>query len=818
MLRNYFKIAWRNLMKRKAYSFINILGLSLGAAICLLIVQFIQSEKRVDAWRSNSDDVYRMVLKRKYPTRESSYAIIPQSFAKTLKEELPQVEETVRIFNFFSNGTFQIKYGEDRFEETKVFITDPSFFKVFKSEFLFGNENDALSIPNSTVITERTAIKYFGDASEAVGKTLLPEGANSEPLKVTAVVRDWPEASHFTFNLLLSTAGKPNFEAENYVAFSAYTYLKLNPNATYKSVESAFPGIIEKFATSDIQRQFAMSYDEFLKSGNGYSYTLQPLKDIYLTSHLEAEFRANGNSTALYIFGFVALFIMIIAGINFVNLSTARASERAREVGVRKTFGSQRNALVFQFLTESLLLSLLSMVLAIGVYFLLVPVFNDISGKAFQATSIFSSEPLSLLLLFSVVMGFLAGLYPAFVLSSFKPISVLRGKFKSSSSGKALRSGLVVFQFTISVTLIICTLIVNRQMNFMTNEKLGFNKERTVIIESANVLGANTEAFKNELRELQGIKGVSSTSALPGQANYFGVTWTSPKTRNEPMTGRGILVDTDYQKTLGLELLEGRFFSEEFGSDSLTVVLNERAVMELELENPIGKRIYTPDSWLNANNGDAYNYEVIGVVKDFHYQSLHEPISPLVFNNASRFNNVMSMIAVSLNKGDLASNIASLEDTWQHFVKDKPFSYSFLDTTINNQYKAESTARKVFIFFSGVAIFIACLGLLGLAAYTTRQRVQEIGVRKVLGASAVNIVALLSKDFIKWVLMSTLIAIPLAWYAMHQWLQNFSYRIDTSWDIFAFASILASITAFVTISVQAIKAALANPVDSLRSE
>ena len=818
MFKNYFKIAWRNLLKRKTYAFINIFGLALGAAICLLIVLFIKSEKSFDTWRENSDNVYRMVLKRQYPGRATSYAIIPQSFSKTVKDELPEVEETVRIFNFFNNGTFQLKYGDKKYEETKVFFVDPSFFKIFTSEFLYGSPEESLTKPNSAVVTETIAEKYFGSADQAVGKILQPEGANSQPIEITAVCKDWPENSHFTFNLLLTTSGNDNFDQINYVGFSAYTYLLLNKNASPEKLEASFPGIITKFAAGDIEKQFATTVEKFNSDGNGYTYYLQPLKEIYLNSHLENEFRANGNATTLYIFVIVALFILFIAGINFINLSTARSSERAREVGIRKTFGSEKRALIIQFIVESFLLSFISMFVAVGLYALLVPVFNDISGKTFTLNTLLSFDVILLLISFTCITGLLAGIYPAFVLSSFKPIEVLRGKFKSGKQGRFLRSGLVVFQFSISVILIICTLVVNKQMHYMTSEKLGFQKEQTLIIERTDLLGENTRAFKNEIKNIKGVTSVTSTTALPGQQNYFGSSWATLENRNQPMTGRGIIVDDEYLKTLNLTLVEGRFFSKDFPTDSLAVVINEKAAKELGLQNPVGSRIISNDDFLNAQDGTQFTYEVIGVVKDFHYQSLHEPITPLVFTNGARFNNILGLAAVHVEGNSFAFAIDEIETIWKKFVNDKPFTYQFLDQTIEQQYQAESRARKVFTFFSLITIFIACIGLLGLAAYTTRQRVHEIGVRKVLGASVGNIIGMLSIDFIKLIFLATLIAVPIAWYAMHNWLQNFAYHISTIWDLFMIATLIVIMTAFLTISFQAIKAAIANPVKSLRTE
>jgi putative ABC transport system permease protein len=419
--------------------------------------------------------------------------------------------------------------------------------------------------------------------------------------------------------------------------------------------------------------------------------------------------------------------------------------------------------------------------------------------------------------LFAVFTGLVAGLYPALVLSSFKPIQVLRGKFKSGTYGLLLRNGLVIFQFAISVILIICTMVVNTQMRFMTSEKLGFRKNNTIVIERTDLLGNNTQAFKNEISKLKGIENISGATALPGDENYFGVSWQAEGSK-EPMTGRGLMTDEQYRDLLDLQMKEGRFFSKEFPTDSLAIVLNEKAVRDMGLKSPIGTRLTTPDGFYNAPDGLAYTYTVIGVVKDFNFQSLHQAINPLVFTNASRLKNVLFLTAVRITGNDITSTLNEIGKTWKKFVKDRPFHYSFLDKTVGKQYLAEATTQKIFTFFSSFAIFIACIGLLGLAAYATQQRMREIGIRKVLGASAGNIVGMLSRNFLKLVIIAALIAFPVAGWAMHTWLQDFAYRINMGWWVFATAGIASVFIALATISYQAIKAAIANPVRSLRSE
>ncbi|MBS1577904.1 MAG: ABC transporter permease [Bacteroidetes bacterium] len=818
MFKNYLKVAMRNLLKRKGYTIINVFGLATGMAICLLIVLFITDELNFDRQHEKGDNIYRMVVKRQYPGRTTSYAIIPQSYAKAVKQELPEVEEATRVFDFVGDGVFQLKYGDKAFEEKKVLVVDSNFFRVFSVKMIAGNKEDALEKINSVVLNETTAKKYFGSVDQALGKIVQPEGNNNQPLKVTGVVADWPENSHLLFDLLLTTAGNTNANAVNYTGFAAWTYLLLNKNASQQSVEAKFPSIIEKYAAGDIEKQFSQTYQQFQANGNGYTYYLQPLKRIHLISNIEREYRPNGSLRAVYIFGVVAVFILLIACINFINLSTARSTERAKEVGIRKTFGSAKQSLINQFLIESVLLSTFSMILALLLVFLLLPFFNQVSGKHLALSVFFTAKNIIIMVLLTVITGFAAGLYPALVLSSFKPIQVLKGKFKSGSYGLALRNGLVVFQFAISVILIVCTIVVNTQMNFMTNgNQLGFDKSNTIIIERADLLNDKTKSFKTEVKRIQGVEEVTSTSALPGQENYFGVRWAVMGNK-EPMTGRGIITDEQYQQLLDLQMKEGRFFSKDFPTDSLAVVLNEKAVAELGLKNPIGTRLTSPEDFYNGRNGEQYIYTVIGVLKDFHYQSLHQAITPLLFTSSARFNDQMGLAAVKIKASNFKSSVEAIEAKWKEFVKDRPFHYTFLDKIVEQQYLAEQTTQKIFTFFSSLAIFIACIGLLGLAAYSTQQRTREIGIRKVLGASAGTIVKMLSVDFLKLVLIAALIAFPLAWWAMHTWLQDFAYRVNIGWWVFAIAGVLSVVIALATISFQAIKAAMANPVKSLRTE
>jgi putative ABC transport system permease protein len=820
MLKNFFKVAVRNLLKRKAYTLINILGLATGMAVCLLIVLFVQSELHYDQQHKKGANVYRLVLDRIYPGRTTSYSFIPQSIGAAVKAEFPEVQESVRLFNFTGDqGNFFLRIGDKVFEEKRVFAVDSNFFRVFSAKILKGNAATALMKPNSVVINETTAKKYFGSADAAFNKTFEVDGNNNgnNVFQITAVCADWPENSHFLFDLLISTTGFQFTRQLNYVNFAAHTYLLLNPGASAKNLEAKLPIIIKKYVAGDIEKRFQENFDQFLKEGNGYHYFLQPLQKIHLISEMEGELRPNGSLKAVYIFSIVAIFILCLACINFINLSTARSMERAREVGIRKTFGSERKALIGQFLLESVVVSFISILVAFGLIALLLPLFNQLSGKSL--TVVYFLQPVNILfiLAFAIFIGLMAGLYPAFVLSSFKPILVLKGRFKSQKYGLILRNGLVVFQFAISVILIVSTIMVNRQMNYMMGEKIGFRKDHVIMVERTDLLDKQSKAFKTELAKISGVESVSGTSAMPGQQNFFGISYQEVGSK-EQVTGRGIFADESYAKVLGLELKEGRFFSKDFSTDTLALVLNEKAVKELGLKNPIGARLTSPDGFLNAPDGSTYIYTVIGVVKDFHFQSLHEQIAPLFFNSSEKFGDVSNVTALRIKAANFKDAVTATENTWKKFVKDRPFHYAFLDQTLARQYHSEQITQKIFTIFSSLAIFIACIGLLGLAAYTTQQRTREISVRKVLGASVSNIVAMLSKDFLKLVLIAALIAFPVAWWGMHKWLQNFAYKINIGWWVFAIAALAATMVALFTISFQAIRAAIANPVKSLRTE
>ena len=813
MLLTYLKIAWRNLGKNRVNTAINIVGLAIGMASCLLIALFVADELSFDRHWLNGERVYRMALERRYPDRVSKYAMIPQSYAEAVRREIPGVQEAVRVFNFNGgNATTLLKIGSEVHKERAFLAVDSTFFRVFQTALLRGTPDAVLSRPNTLVLTESTAKRLFG-TQNPLGKTI--ELVQGPKLEVTGVCADFPHNTHFSADFLASTKGFPFADQTNFINFSAHTYLLLRPGVSPETVQAKLPALVEKYAAGPVQRNFGVTYREYLKAGNGYFYFLQPLLGIHLDSNLEAELRPNGNRTLVYVFSVIAAFILLIACINFMNLATARSGERAREVGIRKTLGSTRGQLAAQFLTESVIQALAGFALAMGLVIALLPAFNSVSGKELSATFFLNAAVFPLLLGLALVVGLLAGAYPAGVLARFEPIRVLRGRFASTRQGQLLRNGLVVFQFTVSILLIISTMVVLRQLSFIQSKELGFTKEHVLTLQGVGFLGPKTEAFKREVERMAGVVSVGSTSSTPGTPNFFGMTIRKPG-QNETLTGRGVVVDDRFLQTLGVTMAQGRAFSREF-NDSLSVILNEEAVQRLGLIDPIGKTVLSPDRFGRPGT-DEVNYTVVGVVKNFHFTSLHDRIAPLFVINDRWFNRLNNQMVVRIQAENPAAILAQTERLWKSYLPDQPFRYSFLDEDWTALYRTEQVSQQIFGVFALLAIFIACMGLLGLAMYVIQQRTKEIGIRKVLGASVPGLVALLSKDFLKLVVLAILLASPLAWWAMDRWLQDFAYRIAMPWWAFGLAGIMAVLIALLTVSFQSVKAALMDPVKSLRSE
>lgn len=808
MLKNYFKIAVRNLLKNKVYSFINVLGLTLGFICCMLIMLHVKEELSYDKFLPNHENIYRVALERIYPDHVSFYAIIPDSYSEVFAEGINGVEESTRIFDL--GNDFVVEVGDQKFEEKFGAAADSNFFRVFDFEILQGaNQNEALAKPNTAVLTQTAAERLF-KSENPVGKSFKIFGLDFE---VSAVMADVPENSHLQVDFLFASVSFPGLAAENFTGFSAFTYLKLNPEVDPMLVEGQIPTLVSKYAAGQIERDLGVSFADYTTAGNGYRYFLQPVTSIHLNSNLEGEMRPNGNSLYVYIFTFIAIFILALACINFINLATARSSDRAREVGVRKAMGSDRSQIINQFLLEALVLTFASLMLGILLVNLVLPFFNDLAEKTLRIDLDSVLFALPILLGFGIIVGLLAGYYPAFHISKLNTISILKGKLEVTGGGNWLRNGLVVFQFGIAIMLIAGTLIINRQINFIQSTSLGFQKENVLVLERYGNQ-EKREVLKEELEKLPGVLSVGVSSSLPGKGTT-GIQFTKPGGGNV-LTTKSFSGDEYFFQTIGIQPLEGRVFDENF-NDSLSLILNKEAVkVFFGDQNPIGQKLIT-----NANL-DGENREVtltvIGVVDNFNFESLHTMVTPLAMYHVNNPLGRENFLSIKFTSGQQEAVVNGLEAKWAEFSDGNPLSYFFLDNDLAQLYRSEQVSGKILGVFSILAIVIACIGLFGLASYTAFLRTKEIGVRKVLGASVGSIVILLSLNFAKLVGIAFLIAVPVSWYAMDNWLDSFAFKIDLGVWVFVIPGLITLVIALLTVSYQAIAAAIVNPVKSLKSE
>lgn len=681
MFKNNLKIAIRNLFKQKVYTVINLLGLAVGIASCLLIVLFIRNEFSYDKFFKDQDRIYRMVLERKYPNHSTFYSIVPHSFEAVAKRDFPEIEQST---NMFGQTNFAISYKNEKnevkqFDEDFVLLADSTFFKMFSFELLEGDQKTSLDIANSIVITKQTAERYFGDV-DPIGKTLTT-GAGE--FKVTGVCENPPHNTHLNFAALLSTSTFPFIKQENFRTFSSYTYFKLKAGSNPKALEDKFPKMVDTYAAAQIERELGKSWADYKKEGNGYRYFLQPLASIHLDpTNLESKMKPGGNRNTVYVMISVAILILIIACINFMNLSIARSAERAKEVGLRKVMGSFKQQLVTQFLTESFVLSAIGVALAVVVIQLALPFFNNLTEK--QLTLPFSFVSVGGLILLATFVGLLAGIYPSFVLSSFNPVIVMKGAFTGSQKGKWIRNGLVIFQFWISIILMIGTLVIQQQMTFMQEKSLGFNKEQVLVVERCfNLPPQQAETLKEEIKRMPEVASAAGSFAQPGQEeDFFGIQF-QPEGSSEILTTKSMIIADELGETLGMELKEGRWFSKET-NDSLSLILNESAVKVIGLDNPIGRKLINMQQ--GAQGNVAVPFTVVGIVKDFNFISLREEITPLVIQSNEAFGGGTGIILVRIKPNQIFSAITSIEAKWKQLVPEQPFKFSFLDENINAQY------------------------------------------------------------------------------------------------------------------------------------
>ncbi len=798
MLKNFILTAYRNFKRNKFYSFLNIFGLAIGIAAAVFCFLYTGNELSYERFHEKADRVQRIAVDALSGNTVIKQTANPAVMPAALYNEFAEIEAVTRITG---NGVTKVECEGKAFKESNILLVDTTFFDIFTAEFVRGTADHSTLAPNKAVLTEKTARKYFGE-TDPVGKILVLDDEQS--VEVSAVIKDFPAASHFHFDMLVSLLSfeglynNPNWFANNFLM-----YILLKENQDPKLLEAKFPAFVNKYHLEG-------KYEEIAAKGNKWELYLQPLTSIHLHSHLSGELEANGNAVYVYIFGITAIFILLIACINFINLATAKSSTRAKEIGIRKVAGSSKKELVSQFLSESLLISAAAMVLGLIFVELALIYLPSLLGVSIHVTNEARLRLAPLMAGLAVFTGLLSGTYPALVLSSFKPVSVLRNQLFKGNKGAKARNALVIFQFAVSIILIIGTIVISRQLDFIQNERLGFEKEQVVVIKNANMVQNQLQPFKTELLKIPAVQSASVSHRLPGiRFNNIGF---QAEGVDGGFTLNMCLADPDFDDVLKFKMAEGRFFSKEYGTDTSAVVLNQAAVKLLGWEDPIGKKI---NSWSN----DPVYYPVIGVVEDLHYESMHTEVRPMAFFHMdSPFHWTPQYVSVRLNTQSISETIGKMETVWAGFNAQLPFEYSFFDQDYNNLYINEMQTKKLFITFSLMAVFIGCLGLLGLAAFMAAHRQREIGIRKVLGASVSGLVMLLSAQFTRWVLIANLIAWPLAWYAMNRWLDNFVYRIGIDWWIYLAAGLTALVIALLTVSAQAVKAALINPVESIRYE
>ncbi len=818
MVGNYFKVTVRNLLKNKLFSITNIAGLGIGIACCLLILLFVNYEMSYEKWNPYADRIYRPHMDINFGGSVMTAAVAGAPIAPDAAAELPEIENWCRFRDY---GSYLVRVegtGISNFSEDAILTVDSTFFDLFPVKLLAGDKRTALTLPNTLVMSKSQALKYFGTVDQAMGKVLILE--NEEPWEVKGVYENIPPSTHFKADFLLSMNGNeevanapPLWAANN----NFHTYLLLKEGTDGKIFEEKFDALSKQKMEETSSQLLGMTLAEFEATGQYARYGVQKMKDIHLHSDLQVELEPNGSFKYVLIFSAIALFVLLIACINFMNLTTAKSTQRSKEIGIRKVLGSNRQKLISQFFSETFIMTFLSVLLALSLAAIAMPWFNELTTRDISIP--WTNASFWLVLIGGmIVVSLVAGSYPAIFLSSFDPIQSLQPARSKQGKHGRLRSSLVVFQFAIAITLIIGTMLIYNQLQFIQSKKLGFNKEQVIVIDDAYALEGNLNAFKQKILQEPTVSSATISSYLPIPSSRSNTTYSQSREfrQDHALNMQRWLVDHDYLNTIGMTIKEGRYFDRAFPTDSQAVILNEAAIKILGYTNPVGKKIYGLTGNLQGPPApdDFIEYHIVGIVEDFHFESLRETIGPLgMFLGRSA-----GRLAIRYQAADSKNLLKTIEDSWNGMAPDQPFSYQFMDESFGRMYLAERRIGSIAMIFSILAIFVSCLGLFGLASFITEQRTKEIGIRKVLGASISGVVALLSKDFLKLVLISMVIAIPFAWWAMNNWLQDFAYRTNFKWQIFVLAGILALAIAFLTISFQSIKAALINPVDSIKSE
>lgn len=807
MLKNFYLTAIRNLLKHKSYFLINISGLAIGIASFVFISLYIINELSYDKFHSDSENIYRIHVQGQMMGQRMDMAATASPMAQALLNEYPEVSKVTRIKE---SGAWFIGRGNKKFNEDGVLFADSSFFDVFDFNLISGDEKTALINPRSIVLTESYAKKYFGNENP-LGQKLTVE-QDTIFYTVTGVMKDVPDHSHMQFDMMGSMSTYKFWNNNQWVSHNHYTYVALHNGTDAEAFEDKIQDLVYKYVGPQVEQFLGTTMEAWESAGNSFGYYLMPLEDIYLHSNVDEEMQANSDISYIYIYALIAIILLFIAIINFVNLATAQSSSRAKEVGIRKVVGSSKKKLITQFIFESIIVSTLATLIASILVFFLTPSFNQLIGKEIAYTLTSSIWSVVLLGGLAVLIGILAGFYPSFVLAAFQPVHVLKGTMSAGAKSGWMRNLLVIIQFTAAIIIIIGTVVVYNQIDFMLSKNLGFDKEQTLVVRRSDVLLSNIENFKNDLLKNPNVKSVANAMSIPGKSRYNNNAYMIEESPDAPYLFYENRVSFGYAELMGLELVLGRFFSKDYPTDSTAIIINESAAKALGYEDPIGKRFVNQD-----RNGNAFYMPIIGVVKDYHIESLHKPIQPSVLR--VMYGNQEGYAVVKLsNTHNIRETIQFVENTWFDHSYNKPFQYFFFDDDYANLYRSESTTAQVFVVFAGLSIFIACLGLIGLVTYTAAIRKKEIGIRKVLGASTGTLVKLLSNEIVKLIVISTLIAWPLAYFATDYWLQNFADRLTISPWIYVLSTLIVVFIGSLAISFQTIKASISNPVDSLRQD
>jgi len=806
MLNNLIKHSISSFKRQRSYIIINVLGLSIGIACSLLIALYVINEAGYDQYNVKKDRIYRTILNGKIGGQEITTSSSPAIMGPTMVKEFPEIEDFLRMNG---RGPTVIEYNNLTFTEEHMMEADSSFFNFFSIPVIKGDAKSLLNAPRKVVLSESTAKKIFG-SEDPIDKQ-IKIGSDTLRFIVTGIMADVPQNSHFEANAITSFMTNQRSKDPNWMSNSFSTYFLLKPNTSHKAVDAKYPELLQKYVGPEIQRFTGISLNDFIAQGNKYRFYLQSIKDIHLDTSVQQEFKASVDPKYLKIFGSIAVLIVLIAAINFMNLSTAQASRRAKEVGIKKVAGSTRGMLVAQFLSESFILAFVALIVAILFIKLSLPFFNNLLGANLTLGLFSAWYTIPILIIFSLIVGFLAGSYPALFLSSFNPYEVLKGSVKNSMQNGRLRRVLVVFQFAVSILLIVGTLIMYRQIKYMLNKDVGFNKEQLIVINRAEALGKKMKSFKETVKNIPGVINISSSTAIPGRTNNNnGYMMEGRKDETFLMTTSW--VDYDFLATYGMTLASGRTFNESFTSDKDACIINESAFKDFKITDMEKTRFLEPQ-----DSGKVKYLPVIGVVKNFNFESLRNPIGPYILKFQND-NMLWGYITVRLSGQNYSKTISGIEEKWKEFVSNSPLQYYFLDADFEAMYKQEKQNAQMAVIFSILAIFIATLGLFGLTSFTVEQRTKEIGVRKAMGSSVAGIYIVISREVVILVSVSALIAWPLVYYWAGKWLQNFYYKINLGFFTLVIGLAIALGIAVITISYRILRAARVNPAQSLKYE